>query len=87
MIASPDARDGSLLLHQDASLYQLWLQPGESASHALNAPRTGYVHVISGAFKVNGEQLAEGDGATVSDTDSAEFEALATSEALLFDLP
>jgi hypothetical protein len=87
LIASPDARDGSLLLHQDASLYQLWLQSGEGATHAFIAPRSGYVHVISGAIKVNGEQLAEGDGATISDTEIVEFEALAASEALLFDLP
>ena len=87
LIASPDARDGSLLLHQDASLYQLWLQSGESATHALSAPRTGYVHVVSGAIKVNGEQLGEGDGATISGTESVEFEAVAASEALVFDLP
>ena len=87
LIASPDARAGSLLLHQDASLYQLWLQSGESANHAFSAPRTGYVHVVSGRIKVDGEQLGEGDGATISDTESVEFEALAASEALLFDLP
>ena len=87
LIASPDARAGSLLLHQDASLYQLWLQSDESASHAFTASRTGYVHVVSGTIKVNGEQLGEGDGATISDTESVEFEALAASEALLFDLP
>jgi len=87
LIASPDARDGSLLLHQDASLYQLWLQPGEIASHALSATRSVYVHLVSGAIKVNGEPLSEGDGATIRDTESVEFEALASSEALLFDLP
>ncbi|MCG6889884.1 MAG: pirin family protein [Gammaproteobacteria bacterium] len=87
LIASPDARDGSLLLHQDASLYQLWLQPGESARHTLSAARTAYVHVVSGAIKVNGERLDEGDGATISDSESIAFEALTTSEALLFDLP
>jgi redox-sensitive bicupin YhaK (pirin superfamily) len=87
LIASPDARDGSLLLHQDASLYQLWLQPGESASHTLNRARTAYLHVVSGAIEVNGEHLGEGDGATISDIDSVAFAALASSEALLFDLP
>ena len=87
LIASPDARDGSLLLHQDASLYQLWLQSVEGATHSFTAPRTGYVHVISGAIKANGEQLGEGDGATISDAETVEFEAVAASEALLFDLP
>jgi hypothetical protein len=87
LIASPDARDGSLLLHQDASLYQLWLAAGESASHALAAGRTAYLHVVSGEILVNGERLGAGDGATISALDNIDFAAEAASEALLFDLP
>ncbi len=87
LIASPDAREGSLLLHQDACLYQLRLQQAESADHALAPGRKAYLHVVSGGLRVNGEQFDEGDGATVSDVDQIDFEALAESEALLFDLP
>lgn len=87
LIASPDARDGSLLIHQDASLYQLCLQAGEVATHLLAAQRTAYLHLVSGTVEVNGKPLVEGDGATISDTDRVEFEALQSSEALLFDLP
>ena len=86
LIASPDARDGSLLLHQDASLLQLSLQPGETATHTLAAQRTAYLHVVSGVVVVNGEQLGEGDGATITETDSIRFEAVESAEALLFDL-
>ena len=87
LIASPDARDGSLLLHQDARLYQLLLQPGEGASHGLAPGRSAYLHVVSGNLRVNGESLAEGDGATIREVDTIDFEGLAPSEALLFDLP
>ena len=87
LIASPNARDGSLLIHQDASLYQLYLQAGEVATHLLAPQRTAYLHLVSGTVEVNGEPLLEGDGATISDTDLVEFEALQSSEALLFDLP
>jgi len=87
LIASPDARDGSLLLHQDASLYQLSLQPGETATHTLATQRTAYLHVVSGIVEVNDEQLHEGDGATIGATDSILFEAIESVEALLFDLP
>jgi redox-sensitive bicupin YhaK (pirin superfamily) len=86
LIASPDARDGSLLLHQDASLFQLSLQPGEMVTHPLAAQRTAYLHVVSGVVVVNGEQLGEGDGATITETDSIRFEAVESAEALLFDL-
>ena len=87
LIASPDARDGALLLHQDASLYQLVLDEGESVSHELAAGRTVYVHVVSGQVKVNGESLGEGDGASISETDVIGFEGRTLTEALVFDLP
>jgi len=87
LIASPDARDGSLLLHQDASLYQLRLEAGETASHALAEGRRIYVHVVGGRLQIDGETLGEGDGATVLATDSVEFAGETKTEALVFDLP
>ena len=87
LIASQDAREDSLRIQQDACLYQLLLQADETASHALAPGRKAYLHVISGSLKVNGEALAEGDGATISEVDNIEFMAQARSEALLFDLP
>jgi len=87
LIASADARDDSLLLHQDASLYQLRLEPSDKASHQLDHERSLYIHVVSGALEVNGETIGEGDGARVTDVGSADFEGLETTEALVFDLP
>jgi len=87
LIASPDAREGSLLIHQDAYLYQLLLNAGQSVSHSLEPGRTVYVHVVSGAIGVNGERLSEGDGATVKADDVVEFTGYENIEALVFDLP
>ena len=87
LIASPDAREGSLLIHQNACLYQLRLNAGQSVSHLLEPGRTVYVHVVSGAISVNGERLSEGDGATVKADDMVAFAAHQNSEALVFDLP
>lgn len=87
LIISPDAREGSLLVHQDACLYQLYLKAGESVTHPLNAERSVYVHVVSGALIVGGEKLSEGDGATVYETNKIDFAATEASEALVFDLP
>ncbi len=87
LIASPDARDGSLLLHQDASLYQLYLEPGETAVHALAEGRRLYVHVVGGRLEVDGETLGEGDGATIMATAKVAFAGETQSEALVFDLP
>jgi hypothetical protein len=87
LIASPDAREGSLLIHQDAFMYQLVLGAGQSTSHSLVSGRTVYVHVISGTISVNGERLSGGDGATVKQVDMAEFSGSENSAALVFDLP
>ena len=87
LIASRDARDDSLLLHQDAFLYQLVVQAGQDASHNVNAGRTLYVHVVFGQISVNGETLHEGDGATIRDVEHVVFSGNMDSEALVFDLP
>ena len=87
LIASPDARDESMLIHQDAFLYQLRLRADTSVSHALEFDRTVYVHVVSGDITVNGVSLGEGDGAEVNEDDVIEFVGINNSEALIFDLP
>jgi redox-sensitive bicupin YhaK (pirin superfamily) len=87
LIASPDAREDSLLLHQDAFLYQLIVQAGQDASHNVNAGRTLHVHVVSGQISMNGETLHEGDGATIRDVEHVVFTRTIDSEALVFDLP
>jgi len=87
LIVSPDGRNGSLLIHQDACLYQLFLNADEKATLPIEAPRTVYIHVVSGSLEVEGETLNEGDGATVKDIADLEFACLQNSEALVFDLP
>lgn len=87
LIASPDARDDSLLIHQDAALYQLHLNADQSTSHSLESGRTAYIHVVSGVISVNGKRLNEGDGATVEKVGVVDFLSVENSEALIFDLP
>lgn len=87
LIASPDARDGSLRLHQDACLYHLRLDDEQVVSYATDTGRTQYVHVVSGELSVNGVTLKEGDGAIITDVITIEFIGRANNEALVFDLP
>jgi len=87
LIASPDARNNSLLIHQDAYLYQVRLSAGQTTSHQTGAGRTIYVHLVSGEITINGEALSAGDGATISDVTVVDFRCSEDAEALLFDLP
>jgi len=82
LIASPDARDGSLMIHQDIFLYHLKLNKDQLVSLSLEKGQTVYVHVVIGNLFENGEQLQEGDGATIKVIDQIEFIGISLCEAL-----
>jgi redox-sensitive bicupin YhaK (pirin superfamily) len=87
LIASPDGRDGSATIHQDAYVYATLLDADDTATHALAAGRRAYVHVARGKVAVNGTPLAAGDGAKITGTDSIALTDAQEAEVLLFDLP
>jgi redox-sensitive bicupin YhaK (pirin superfamily) len=86
-IATPDGRDGSLAIHQDASIYATLLAPGETVTHALAPGRRAYVHVARGDATLNGLALTSGDGAKIADESGLALAASGDAEVLLFDLP
>lgn len=87
LIASPDGRDGSVKIHQDASVYASLLDAGAKVSHALAAGRQAYVHVVRGSISANGEALTTGDAAKIDGENSIELFDAKDAEVLLFDLP
>ena len=86
VIVSPDAREGSLKVHQDVSLYATLLSGGQKAEHALAPGRHAWVQLARGEATLNGKTLKAGDGAAVSGEERLVLEASAPVEALLFDL-
>jgi len=86
LVVSPDGRDGSLTIHQDASLYATLLAKDASVEHALAAGRHAWLQVARGVVRLNGVELVEGDGAAVSEERRLEVTADHDAEALLFDL-
>ncbi|MEK6594190.1 MAG: pirin family protein [Pseudomonadota bacterium] len=86
LIASPDGRDGSVTIHQDAHVYAALLDTGDAVAHALAAGRKAYVHVARGTVSVNGETLKAGDGAKIVNESRIGFAAAQGAEVLLFDL-
>lgn len=87
LIASGDGREGSVLIHQDASLYAAILNGDDKLEHALQRGRLGYVHVIRGQVEVNGVTLKGGDALKIGDEESVSFTNADAAELLLFDLP
>lgn len=87
LIASPDGKNGSVLIHQDARIYASILGASDKAQHTLAAARKGYVHVINGQIEVNGVNLNTGDALKIEDVSLIEFTNAIDVEFLLFDLP
>jgi redox-sensitive bicupin YhaK (pirin superfamily) len=87
LIASADARQGSLLIHQDADLYASILNVRDEVKYALSADRTAYLHVINGKLNVNGEHLNTGDALKINNEHELHIKADEHTEFLLFDLP
>ena len=86
LIASPDGREGSVSIHQDALLFSGLFDGEASARHALAAGRKGYVHVARGSVVANGLPLSAGD-ALKTDEREVSLAGGRGAEVLLFDLP
>ena len=86
LLASPDGRDGSIPLGQDASLRVARLGTGDERVHPLAAGHHAWLHVARGALTLNGHALAEGDGAALSGEPDAHLVGLDEAELLLFEL-
>jgi redox-sensitive bicupin YhaK (pirin superfamily) len=86
LVVSPDGREGSVSMHQDAFLYAGLFDGAEHARLALAPGRLGYVHVARGSVVANGQRLAAGDALKVDRGDIV-VEQGNGGEVLVFDLP
>jgi redox-sensitive bicupin YhaK (pirin superfamily) len=90
VVASPDGRDGSVTIHQDALLLLGRPAPGGELVHDLAPGRHAWVHVARGGVALDGVALSAGDGAALSDVRrlvlAAPVAAAEPAEVLVFDL-
>jgi redox-sensitive bicupin YhaK (pirin superfamily) len=87
LIVSPDGRDGSVTLHQDAYVDAGLFDGDERTEHPLDAGRRAYIHVVSGEITVNGQPLSAGDAAKLEDVSTVIVQDATAAEVLVFDLP
>jgi redox-sensitive bicupin YhaK (pirin superfamily) len=88
LIASPDGRDGSLVIHQDVIINAATLKEGATVTRPLPPSRKAYVQTVRGAVTLNGERMSPGDGAQIAGEKQLEFTGTGTdAELLLFELP
>ncbi|MEP7085494.1 MAG: pirin family protein, partial [Betaproteobacteria bacterium] len=87
LIASPDGRDGSVLIHQDARCYAAILDGDDRVEHQVLAGRGAYVHVARGSVKVGETGLTAGDALKFGESGTITLSDARDAELLLFDLP
>jgi quercetin 2,3-dioxygenase len=87
LIASPDGRQGSLRLSQDALLYSAVFDSGHHEVYPLGLGRLAWLQILSGSASLRELNLRQGDGAGVTEERAVSFTAGAGCEVLLLDLP
>lgn len=86
VVASPNARKGSLVIQQDVSIYSALLNAGQHLVHELPHGRMAWLHLVQGEVTLGDAVLTTGDGAGISEERAISLTAREDSEILLIDL-
>ena len=87
-VITPDGRNGTLTIKQDASLSQLILLAGQQQMMPVQSQRAYYLHLINGELDVADQKLKAGDGIKLTQLDDLMVKAGTDAvRALWFDLP
>lgn len=86
LVGSPDGRDGSVTVHQDVDLYAGTFGFADTKVFDLRSGRQAWVQVTRGELDIDGERLAAGDGAEITNVDSIRFSGHDDGEILVFDM-
>jgi redox-sensitive bicupin YhaK (pirin superfamily) len=86
LVASRDARLGSLAIHQDVDIFLADLEPKHTLTHFLRPNRQAWIQVLRGQVVVNDVALSASDGAAVSNESELAIRSDHQGEILLFDL-
>lgn len=86
LIGDQKAADNVISIRQDARLFYACLDENETLDHDFDSKRYGFLQVLGGSIKIEGETLKQGDGLEFSGKDSLFIKAQTDSELLLFDL-
>jgi redox-sensitive bicupin YhaK (pirin superfamily) len=86
VVASLDARRGSLRIGQDAMVYSALLDAGQHVVHELSEGRSAWLHVVQGQVALVDLLLSAGDSAGITAERAVSFTAGDESEVLLVNL-
>ena len=82
------ANAGTLLIHQDATLFGALVEKGQSVTYEQKPDRMAYLVVAEGSVELDGVTLKTRDGVAIAADTPVEIKATeSAAEFLLFDLP
>jgi len=87
-LVSPDGRDNSITIRQDAFIATTEMDEGKTISLAPSSPNRGkLVLVVEGEIKIDGMTLETRDEVQITEEKAYEIKALKPSWVLVFDVP
>ena len=87
-LVSPDGRDNSIAIKQEAFILTTELSEGKTISIASSSPDRGkLLLVVEGSVKIDGVTLDKRDEVQITEEKVYELEALKPSWVLVFDVP
>lgn len=87
LVASPDGRDGSLSIAQDAYIWRIRLGSGEETALQIPDGHMVWSQVTEGRISIGDTHLQEGDGAGIRNLSHLRLVAHAPATAYLFAVP
>lgn len=87
-VVSPDEKNGSLWINQDAYIYLAKLEQGNSIPYKFqNSSHGAFLMVISGNIEIAKQKLQSRDAIGIWNTNQIDFKATSDSEIVLFEVP
>lgn len=88
LLASPDGRNESIPIHQNAFLYAARIKKNDEIKHSFSLDRRGWIQLVKGECSLSDQWLKEGDGCRIeNERDILLIAKTDVCEFLLFDLP
>lgn len=88
LVVSPDGREGSVVINQDAFFSLADMEEGVELSYQPKLSGNGaYLFILSGEISLNGMKLNARDGVGIDDLSSVQLKALTAAEVLVMEIP
>ena len=86
-LATPEGREETLAIEQDASVYALRTRAEQPFTYGIAAGRQVWIQVAAGEGLVAGHRVEAGDGVALREEAAVEVTGTTQLEVLIFDLP